>query len=76
MVDNLVGDLILIGATLYVVDKLTGEKKRIPDSAAKRRLLAENKELRAKLAKKRKPVAKKKSTRSKPRRKNKKGRYL
>lgn len=53
MSNGLLGDLIVVGATLYVVDKLTGKKKKVTDSATKRKLLAENKALKSKLAKKR-----------------------
>jgi hypothetical protein len=51
MGDNLLGDLMVIGTTLYVVDKVTGKKKKV--GTANRKLIAENKALKRKLAKKR-----------------------
>jgi len=71
--NDLLGEVVELGLAVYVIDAVTGKRKKVyvKDEAAKQRLLAKNKALRAKLAKKktksgnfRKP-AKKTTTRKK-----------
>jgi hypothetical protein len=52
--NNLLGDVVELGLAVYIIDAVTGKRKKVyvKDEAAKERLLAKNKALRAKLAKK------------------------
>jgi hypothetical protein len=58
--NNLLGDVVELGLAVYVIDAVTGKRKKVyvKNEAEKKRLLARNRELRAKLSK-RKPIAKK-----------------
>lgn len=58
---NLFGEVLEAGLVIYVIDKATGKRKRVvvKNQAEKKRLLAQNKKLKAELAKK-KPTKKKK----------------
>ena len=52
--NNLLGEVVELGLAVYIIDAVTGKRKKVyvKDEAAKERLLAKNKALRAKLANK------------------------
>ena len=59
--NNLLGDFVELGLAVYVIDAVTGKRKKVyvKNNAEKKRLMAQNKKLKAELAKKAKKGKKK-----------------
>ena len=59
--NNLLGDVVELGLAVYIIDAVTGKRKKVyvKNNAEKKRLMAQNKKLKAELAQKKNKKSKK-----------------